>query len=178
MTQHREPLSAQARSSGRDDTGLDVQDPHAARQRGAEHEPLKMFLGRWNVEGHNTASAPRDSRGEVTGEVSYELLHGGFYVICRWDRQFGNQSQRHVGVGVIGYDPEHREYFSNNVDNLGYERRYRLELSDRTWRFVGPFERAELEFSADGRAFTETWEISEDGSSWQPLCDLKATKLQ
>ena len=62
-------------------------------------------------------------------------------------------------------------------NNLGYERRYRIELDDHTWKFLGRWERVTITFSPDGRSFRETWEVTEDGSKWKPLCDLQATKV-
>jgi hypothetical protein len=164
--------------SGRDGvSGQKALAPKRQRKRGADQARLEPFIGRWRIEGRNAAAAPMGSSDRVTGEVSYEWLPGRFFVLCRWDRLFGADRQHHTGFGVIGHEPDEASYFVHNFDNLGYARRYRLDLRDRTWTFAGPWERASLAFSADGRSFTERWEVAADGNKWQSLCELTATKL-
>jgi hypothetical protein len=144
-------------------------------QPGAEHQRLNVFVGRWAMSGVNKAEAPIAADAPVTGEENYGWLEGGFFLQAHFEHRFG--SDRHTGVGIIGYDAQTGEYVSHNFDNLGYQRMYQLSVQDRVWTFTGEFERATLVFSRDGRSFTIAWEIARDGETWKPLCELKGTKV-
>jgi hypothetical protein len=150
------------------------EDPHATRAVGREQRRLEVFVGRWRVEGQNSGS-PAAPYEDVTGEESYGWLPGGFFLVGRFDRQ--TASGEHRGLSILGYDPDPREYFAQNFDNLGYPRRYHLEPRGNEWTFVGRFERATMRFADNGEAFTATWEMSKDGATWQPLCELRGIKL-
>jgi hypothetical protein len=155
--------------------GAHERDPHARRQPGRPHELLHVFVGTWQVEGRNAPAAPTLSQepgaGEqVTGEQVYELLPGGFYVMGRWDRR--TASGVHVGINVLGHDPDRDTLFAHHYDNLGYAREYLVTVSGRMWTYSGRYERATIELSADGLSYSETWEMSTDGTSWRPLCAL------
>ena len=154
----------------------DIQpDPHEARRPGAEHQRLDAFVGHWRLEGENAPAAPAGASTKVQGEESYEWLPGGFFVTSRWLHRFG--SDRHEGIGVIGYDPTSRSYTSNSFDNLGYHRSYRLTVRNGVWHYSGQFERARLEFDGGGDAFTIAWEMSKDSRVWQLLCELHGSRL-
>lgn len=150
-------------------TSQNKPDPHASRSRAPEHALMEMLIGRWRTEGHNAPAAPDAPRTPVAGEQTYEWLPGRFFVLGRWSRQFGDSS--HVGTSILGEDPE-RGLFAHNYDNLGYAREYVVTVRDRVWTLSGRYERARIEFSADGSWFRETWELSKDGTTWQPLCEL------
>jgi hypothetical protein len=79
-------------------------------------------------------------------------------------------------MNVIRFDPATREYSSYNVDNLGYARTYRVTQHDDEWSFSGDRERATMRFDNEGRTLTIDWELTKDGSTWEPLCHLEATK--
>jgi hypothetical protein len=148
-------------------------DAHAPRQVRPEHRLLDVFVGQWRVSG---TSAPGGPGSEVAGGESYEWLPGGFFLMNRWQRDFGAGNE-HVGTGILGHLPEAPLFFAQSFDNLGYERRYDVSVEGRVWSYVGPWERARIEFAEDHQSFTARWELSKDGESWSPLCDLKMTKL-
>jgi hypothetical protein len=149
-------------------------DPHAPRQVTSEHRKLDVFLGRWRVSGTTGLSAPAETR--LSGEDSYEWLPGGFFMANRWHHHL-DTGQELVGTGVLGHLPEAPMFFAQSFDSLGHERRYDLSVEGRVWSYLGPWERATLEFADDGQSFTARWEMSRDGEGWTRLCDLKLTKL-
>ena len=155
--------------------GVTQQDPHHSRTPGPEHERLEVFLGHWRVEGHNAPTAPSASAVKVLGEETYDWMPGGFFLIGRWVHRF--DSSLHEGISFIGYDPESRSYTADNFDNLGYHRAYRLTEFADVWQFSGAFERATWRFDDDDDGFTVNWEISKDGKTWAPLCELHGTRL-
>jgi hypothetical protein len=150
-------------------------EPHARHTVNAQHRLLGTFIGRWHVTGQNAPSTPGGAAATVSGEESYEWLPGSFFVMNRWDRLFSDGNE-HVGTGFLG-SRGGAGFFSQSFDNLGYERRYEVTAEGRVWSFTGQFERARYEFSEDGDGFTARWELSRDGKDWQPLCDLRATRI-
>jgi hypothetical protein len=151
------------------------QDPHQARTPGPEHKRLEGFLGHWRVEGHNAPAAPTAAATKVLGEETYDWMPGGFFLIGRWVHRF--DSSLHEGISFIGHDPETRAFTADNFDNLGYHRAYRLTELGGVWQFSGAFERASWRFDDDRNGFTVNWEMSKDGKTWAPLCELRGTRL-
>lgn len=150
-------------------------DPHAVRKPTREHAQLAMFLGTWHIEGSNAPSAPGAADAEVNGDQVYTWLPGEFFLFGRWNHRAGSGS--HIGTSVTGWEPDRSAFFAHHYDNLGYAREYALSLHAGVWTFAGRYERASLAFSDTHRAFVERWEISQDGTSWRPLCELRGTKL-
>jgi hypothetical protein len=140
-----------------------------------EHKRLHVFAGRWKVVGWNRDSAPIAPGAKIIGEETYEWLTGGFFMVSRFQHHFGDDA--HIGMGTMGYDADSHAYFVHNFDNLGYDRRYQVHVDNQTWKFTGETERCTLVFSHDGSRKTESWEISSDGSNWQPLCEMTAAKI-
>jgi hypothetical protein len=139
--------------------------PEAKPQRGPEHEKLAAFLGYWR--GHGTGGAG----SKMTALESYDWVEGKFFLINRFDQQVGQAS--HIGIGLIGYDPQARTYFLNMVDNLGYARAYEVrDEGSNVWRFLGERERATLNFQGD--KLNVCWEHRPDGRDWAPLCEYNA----
>jgi hypothetical protein len=143
---------------------------------GPAQRQLDVFVGKWNVEGRNAPIAPNGASTNVTGVESYEWLPGGFFLICRWDRDFDDGTS-HKGIGLIGFDASSGTYSSHNFGNLGFHREYQLSVRDRTWTFSGKWERATVQFGDGDKTMTVRWEVSKDSRQWKPLCDLKATKI-
>ena len=52
--------------------------------------PLNKLVGRWKVS------------GEANGELTYEWMEGGFFLIARGDTEQGGKRTRHMEI--IGYD--------------------------------------------------------------------------
>lgn len=156
-------------------TGDELADPHAPRELQELHRKLEAFIGRWSVSGRNADAAPLAPGSPIRGESHFEWLPGQFFVVGRF--RHDNAVGTHAGASLMGVEEDGSALFAHNFDNLGYERRYRLSYEGGVWRFTGRFERALLVFGQDGRSYEERWELSKDGESFTPLCELHATKL-
>jgi hypothetical protein len=168
---------ARSKTVNRGPAGRLRRGPEQTPELGPEHQRLEVFAGSWKVEGENKSQAPDAPNTHVLGEESYEWLPGGFFLVGRWDRQFGEGGGDHTGIGILGYDAEKRTYFSRSFDNLGFWRDYEVRNErDRTWTFTGERERATFVFNKAGDSFDARWEIRGDNSRWQPLCELHAIK--
>ena len=144
--------------------------------RSAEHHHLEAFVGRWRLEGRNGEGAPLAAGARVTGEERYDWLPGEFFLVTRWARYMGDADHR--GIGVIGRDVTTGEFTVHSFDNLGYSRTYHADVQRGKITFTGKWERATMSVSDDGRTTTAHWEITTDGSTWLPLCDLEGTRLE
>lgn len=140
-----------------------------------EHSSLAAFIGKWAIEGQSFAYAPHTDAAEVKGVASYEWLAGGFFLCYKWDRYFGFEN--HKGMGIISHDENEHSFAITNYDNLGNIKSYQISHLKDTWQFEGDNERATLNFDTDETTFTEAWEILTP-KGWQPLCTLKARKIE
>ena len=120
---------------------------------------LNRLVGTWKVS------------GEANGEVTYEWLDGGFFLVQRVDLdQFG---QRTKGLEVIGRErpfgaaEPSEDIKSRYYDNQGNTFDYVYEVDGNTLTIWGgekgspTFYRAE--FSADGRTLEGAWTYPGDG---------------
>jgi hypothetical protein len=145
----------------------------ASSQPAEEHARLGDFAGRWQLEGHNFDG---DRPGPtVSGEASFEWLPGNFFLFGREETRFANQV--HVTLMVFSYQADTQDYRAHFFDNYGFSRVYAGEVEGRSWRFSGRLERVRIEVSTDGRTLRHSWERTEDGSSWVPLCDLTSRRV-
>ena len=78
-------------------------------------------------------------------------------------------------LSVMGVDAKTGGYFARAFENHGFYRHYEVERDGRVWTFTGATERARIEFSADGRTQTITWEWKPK-DRWLPLCDRTARR--
>ena len=141
---------------------------------GPEQKRLDVFAGRWTAEGRAEAGPTAPSE-IMTHQHAYEWLPGGFQLLHRWDGRIGQHESK--GVEIIGWDAGSDAYEAHFFDSDGWARIYQVRAHDRVWTFTGTRERCSIMFSEDGNTMTVHWDRSPDGATWQPLCDLKATRL-
>jgi hypothetical protein len=141
---------------------------------GAEHERMSVFIGRWMADGRTEAGTSGASEN-MTQQHTYEWLPGGFHVLHRWAGHIGARESQ--GIEIIGYDASADAYEVHFFDSDGWARVYRARARDRVWTFTGTRERCAIMFADDGCAMTTHWDRSPDGVIWEPLCDVRATRI-
>jgi hypothetical protein len=139
-----------------------------------EHTLLEAFIGNWAVEGENFVVGPNEAQTDVKGIETYEWLNGGFFMVYKWDRYFGTES--HKGIGIISHDELEHTFQINNYDNMGYAKSYRITYQHETWSFAGENERATIQFGPDGNSFSEKWEVCQQ-KTWKTLCLLTGKRI-
>ena len=147
---------------------LEVGEPDSRLQRGAAHERLHACIGNWR------ASGELDGGGGMRCLESYSWISGEFFIEYRFDRDVDHN--KHVGVGLIGYDEARQEYFGFFVDNMGYARTYHLMIEGSTWTFIGKWERATITFEPERNRMKAHWEHSSDGREWKLLCEFEGSR--
>lgn len=94
-------------------------------KRGAPHERLSVFIGKWHAEGQSYAvgQTKQDPRGSVEKWISdetYEWLPGQFFVIQNWDAMTGANPFK--GTAIINLDADTGNYTTRSYENHGFIR--------------------------------------------------------
>lgn len=146
-------------------------------ERGAAHERLGVFVGKWHAEGDSFAAGqkkdnPRAAIEKWISDETVEWLPGKFFVMQRWDAMTGPNEFK--GTAVISYDPETKHYVTRSYENHGFIRDYVTRVDGDVWTMTGDSERARIEFTDGGDTQVIAWEWKPDGKTWLPLCDRTA----
>ena len=127
---------------------------------------LQPLVGEWRV------GLPGATPDEMVARASYEWLEGGAFLINRSQAPDPYPS----GVVVIGCDDSTGRCTMEYFDSRGVARIYEMSLSDGIWKqwrdAPGFFQRFTGTFSDDGDTIHATWELSEDGTTWEKDFDL------
>jgi len=108
-------------------------------------------------------------------DETWKWLSGGYFLAGRFVSRLGESDYR--GTGYLSWDETRGTHTCRLIDNLGYDRLYKLTANGRVWTFNGERERATYAFSEDGRSIDIRWEASDDGVNFKPLYDLRATRV-
>jgi hypothetical protein len=156
-------------------------DAEAPPIRGAEHEALAIFLGRWRATGTSYGS-PRqpqdDPKSEAEPWVSTHvgMWHSGEFFLIQDERAIVGANPFDT-LSLMGVDSSSGRYFARSFENHGFFRHYDVSVDGRRWILTGKSERARIEFSVDGRTQTITWEWRpRPNDRWFPLCDRVAVR--
>jgi hypothetical protein len=135
---------------------------------------LEPFLGTWTL----AAIVPNLPPSDVRGQVSFEWLPGGGFLVERWEVPFPEVPN---GLAVIGFHLDRGTYLQHQFDSRGVARIYQMTFEDGVWTLsrsepdFSPLDfhqRWRGTFSADGTSITGRWEQSADGADWNHDFDL------
>ena len=147
--------------------------------RGAHHERLGIFVGRWHTQGKTTG--PEGPAAVIDSEDTYQWLPGQYFVEHRWDSRIGND--RAAGLEIIGHDPGTGDYVTHFFDNGGGSGSEQLTVLENTWTWLGKgvmgakWHRCTSVLAADGRSMAARHERSENGVSWTPWMDVTLRRI-
>jgi hypothetical protein len=149
-------------------------------ERGAEHEQLHVFLGKWHAEGESYATGqstknPRAAVEKWVSEESYEWLPGRYFVLQRWDAMVGANELK--GTGIISHDPETGGFATRTYENHGFVNDYVTRVDGGIWTFDADSNRGRIEFADGGETQKIFWEWRQPGETWLPLCERVATRV-
>jgi hypothetical protein len=141
--------------------------PTAVQQ---EHKHLEVFVGKWTIEGMT-----KDGRTvAIRGTETYEWMPGGFFLIHNLNVHVGEDDYK--AHEIIGYDTSRQQFTYNSFDSWGQKDSYQSTAQGNTWTYSGQSRRGSVVFSDDDNSMTADWQMSFNGSDWQPWMDLKSTK--
>ena len=154
-------------------------DSEGAPVHSDKHEALAVFMGRWRAEGKSYGSPNQPAEDPKSAPEPWVSTHAGrwhageFFLIQ--DEQATSGANPLNTLSVMGVDAKTGSYFARCFENHGYYRRYDVAVDGRVWTLTGETERERIEFSADGRTQTITWEWRPK-DRWLPLCDRVARR--
>ena len=149
-------------------------------KRGAKHEALSVFLGKWTARGTSYGGTDQSgddpkANGEAWLSTHEGAWHTGMFFLVQ-DERADIAESRFDTLSVMGVDPETGEYFARSFENHGFYRNYKLTKQAKVWTLSGETERAKIKFSDDNRTQVITWEWKRNGE-WLPLCDRSAVRV-
>jgi hypothetical protein len=132
---------------------------------------MSILIGEWNMDiNHPTLT--------VHGTSSFAWLNGEPLLVGRWRIDHPDFPD---GVSIIGCDGNTGRIVQSYSDSRGVVRIYEMSIDSgvwRLWREAPEFSQRFLgTFSDDGRTIAATWEIADDGVTWQRDFDLTYTKI-
>ena len=158
-----------------------AQDKPQAPKPGPEHKKLGYFVGNWRSEGE-MKPGPMGPGGKMSGNDKCKWMADGFFVTCNMagTSPMGKMS----GLGVMGYDSARKAYTWNGFNSMGENESAAGTVDGKTWTYTnesvmggknvkGRYTIVEL--SPD--SYTFKLETSEDGKSWAPMMEGKATRV-
>lgn len=142
-------------------------NPTAIQQ---EQKRLEVFIGNWILGGQT-----KDGRTvAITGTESYEWMPGGLFLIHKLDVRLG--ADDYHAHEIIGYDTEKQQFTINSFDSWGQRDSYHATVNGDTWTYSGKSRRGNVVFSDDSSHMTADWQMSFNGTDWQPWMDVKSTR--
>jgi hypothetical protein len=150
-------------------------------KRGAAHERLEPFVGKWTTEG-NAYDSPFGPAARVTAAESYEWLTGGTFLVHRLQGRLGGREM--ACLEVIGYDGASEAYPVRSFYNDRTYNLWQAQPGDTAWTFTGDWQsdgrmltvRCTLSFGDDGRTRTGRWDYSTDGTRWERFWDTRSVR--
>jgi Protein of unknown function (DUF1579) len=137
-------------------------------------EALEPFVGEWDLQPTFSFPVPDD----VTGRATFEWMPGGRFLVQRWEVSHPDAPD---GIAIIGPDDSGEAFLQHYFDSRGVARVYQMGFTDGVWtlsRTTPDFspldfmQRYSGSFSDDGNGIEGTWEICEDGVTWEKDFDL------
>jgi hypothetical protein len=151
----------------------------ATTSSSASLKGLEALVGEWSMMAVFKDMPPAD----IGARVSFEWAPGKQFLIERWEVPVPEAPD---GIAIIGADPEREGgYLQHYFDSRGIARVYKMTLADGVWKLwrdepdFSPLEFSQRftgTFSDDGKTISGTWEICNDGKTWEKDFDLTYTK--
>ena len=140
-------------------------------------ESLDVFVGEWSM----TASFEPGAADAPRARTTFDWLPGKRFLVQRWEVEHPDAPD---GIAVIGFDADAASLVQHYFDSRGVARKYAMTFADRVWtlerhassaedfsqRFIGTF-------TDDDNTINGRWDISTDGSNWNPDFNLIYTRV-
>jgi hypothetical protein len=123
-----------------------------------------------DLQGLNRLVGTWDVTGGATGQITYEWMEGGFFLVQRVDLE--QDGVRHKGIEIIGHEqtfgaPPSEDIKSRYYDNMGNTLDYVYEVEGDTLTIWGGERGSPAyfkgQFSADGDTCAGAWVYPGDG---------------
>jgi hypothetical protein len=126
---------------------------------------LAVLIGEWTVE----VVFPLAPGETVRGQATFEWLEGGCFLA---QRSSADHPDAPSGLLVTGCDDTTGRCTTLYYDSRGVSRIYETSLRDGVWKqwrdAPGFAQRFTGTLADDGNTIDGTWELSQDGQTWEP----------
>jgi hypothetical protein len=154
-----------------------------APKPGPEVRKLHVWVGHWTYEGE-FKPGPLGPGGKVTGELTGQMILGGFFFQGRWAQKGPVGEAR--ALEITGYDLVSKNFSSEFYFDDGSTVSAVLTISGNTLTWAGKglgpgrqyLFKETFTLAADLRSMTDKAEISVDGKTWTPLFERNWTKAK
>lgn len=149
---------------------------------GAEQKKLDLFAGSWTLDG-TMKPGPMGPGGNMTENEKCEWMEGNFFLVCHSD--FRSSMGNGTGFSVMGYSSEDKAYTYREFNSYGEFDDSRGMVDGDTWTWTNDEKMGGT--TIKGRftmkiltptSYNFTFEMSQDGKTWNTVMDGKATKTK
>jgi hypothetical protein len=147
---------------------------------GPELKKLDIFAGSWTLEGTMKAGAMGPG-GNMTESEKCEWMDGNFYLVCHSD--YKSSMGNGVGLAVMGYSTDDKTYTYREFNSYGEFDDSRGTLDGDTWTWTSDEKMGGMTMKGrftikmtSATTYTFSFDMSQDGTNWNPVMDGKATK--
>jgi len=148
-----------------------------------EVKKLHADLGHWTYEGE-AKPGPGCLGGKFTGEMTCQMILGGFFRQCRFTEKEPDGEFRFLGID--GYDPVNKNFTHDGYAEDGSRGSSVLTITGNTWTRVGKWVsegkqyeyKGTFTFAPDLASGTFKDELSLDGRTWTTCEESKYTKVR
>jgi hypothetical protein len=136
-----------------------------------EVRKLHAAMGHWTYEGE-AKPGPGCLGGKFTGEMTCQMILGGFFLQCRFTEKEPDGEFRFLEIE--GYDPENKKFTIESYTETGSRNSYVLTISGNRWTHTGKYVSEGKEYQYEGTfvfapdlaSATFSDKLSTDGKAW------------
>jgi hypothetical protein len=143
-----------------------------------EVKKLLPQLGHWTYEGE-AKPGPLGPGGKSTGEMTCQMILGGFFMQCRSTDKGPSGETR--SLMFEGYDPVNKNFSIGNYNDHGTRLSGVLTITGNTWTYEWKLGEQQVKgtviLAPDLASGTYKTEISPDGKTWTPVGESRYTKV-
>jgi hypothetical protein len=148
-----------------------------------EVKMLHADLGHWTYEGE-AKPGPGCLGGKFTGEMTCQMILGGFFLQCRFTEKDATGEGRILEID--GYDPVKKNFTHDSYSDDAGRFSGVLTITGNTWTHAGSWVsegkqyqyKGTFTFAPDLASGAYKDEISPDGRTWTTCEESKYTKVQ
>lgn len=145
-----------------------------------ELKKLDVFVGTWSHDG-NLKPGPMGPGGKMTGEQKCAWMDGGFYLVC--NSSFKGPMGNATGTAYFGYSNQEKAYTYREFNSMGEFTDARGQVDGDTWTWTSDEKMGGSTMKGrfivkvtSPRAYDYKFDMSQDGTTWNPVMDGKSTK--
>jgi hypothetical protein len=147
-----------------------------------ELKKLDFMAGDWTTEGTFIPGPPGTPPSKFTSTSHGEWMEGNFFLVVTGDSSMEGMGKYHE-MAVIGYDSDKKSYTYTNFNSVGQNEASTGTVEGDTWTWLGDVNYGGMTFKGrmtmkvvSPTSYTIKYELSQDGTTWFPSMEGKATK--